>query len=317
MRTFPKLGGMKTSTDHLKSLTGKLNMQRKNGHENYCDVTLICDEERFSAHKAILSAASPYFECLLEGKFAESELDEIDLTESFDGPVILRDILEFIYTGNLVINSSNFCELLAASSLFLLNDAIKLLSQYLESSLVIANCLDIFELAFKYSLEDIYQLCVSIIQARMHDYFCHGSKILSVLPVTFIHLCEKDVFAFANKQNTANVIKEYIEHIRASDTQVSMETASKLYHIAEINRVLDVNRLFEGLCEIADNKESVDEEGNVSKSAPKATMPMARMPIKSKEMNCSFSKEERTVKWLSFLASYPRNQSGLSLPLHM
>ncbi len=260
MRIFPELGGLKTSTDYLESLTRKLNIQRKNGHEAYCDVTLICNGERLFAHKAILSAASPYFECLLEGQFAESRLDVIDLTESLDSPETLRDILEFIYTGSLVIDGSNFRSLLGAASLFLLNDAIKLLSEYLKGSLVISNCLYIFELAFKYSLDDLSLLCLNMIQARMHDYFRHGSKMLAILPETFIHLCTQDVFTHTRKQDTANVIKEYIENLRASDTEVSKESVSRLYEIAEYYGVADISSLFEGWCEIVEKEENVNEE---------------------------------------------------------
>ncbi len=256
MRIFPRCGGLKTSHDYINSLMGKLNIQRKNGHDDYCDVTLMCRGAKFPAHKAILSAASPYFECLLEGKFAECNLNEIDLTESIDDPEILECILEFIYTGKLLIQGSNFRELLSASSLLLLNDATELLSEYLRASLVIANCLDIFELAFKYSLEDIYKLCNQMIQSRMHDYFCNGSKMVDVFPETFVHLYDQDVFIHTRKEDTANVIKEYVENLKATSAEVSQETVARLYEIAESNKVTDINIIFEKWL-IADKEESV------------------------------------------------------------
>ncbi len=268
MRIFPRCGGLKTSDDHINSLTAKLNIQRKNGHEDYCDVTLMCSGTRFSAHKAILSAASPYFECLLEGQFAESKLREIDLTESFDDPDILECILDFIYTGKLLIQGNNFRELLGASSLLLLNNAIELLSEYLKASLVIANCLDIFELAFKYSLEDISHLCRGMIQARMHDYFCIGSKMLAVPPETFVHLCEENVFIHTSKHDATNVIEEYIENLKAETTEVSQEIVGRLYSIAESNGVMDIDSVFQGWL-IIDKKESVSSPIRKSRSVNK------------------------------------------------
>ena len=126
MRIFPECGGLKPSPGHVNSLTAKLNQQRKTGNEDYCDITLTCSGSRFPVHKAILSASSPYFECLLESQFAERTQNEIDLTESITDPEILECILEFIYTGNLLIEGSNFRELLGASSLLLLNGATEL-----------------------------------------------------------------------------------------------------------------------------------------------------------------------------------------------
>ncbi len=99
-----------------------------------------------------------------------------------------------------------------------------------------------------------------MIQARMHDYFRHGSKMLEILPETFIHLCTQDVFTHTRKQDTANVIKEYIENLRASDTEVSKETVSRLYEIAEYYGVADISSLFEGWCEIVDKEENVNKE---------------------------------------------------------
>ncbi len=253
MRIFPECGGLKNSSGHVNSLTRKLNEQRKNGNEDYCDITLTCGGTRFPVHRAILSASSPYFECLLEGHFAERTQNEIDLTESITDPETLECILEFIYTGNLLVEGSNFREVLGASSLLLLNDAIDLLSEYLKNSLVIANCLEIFELAFKYSLESISQLCLHIIQARMHDYFCHGSKILALTPEVFLHLCNQNVFTDTSKQNTSNVIKEYVENLKAAATEVSQETVRELYRIAECHSIANIHSLFGGW--LVDNKE--------------------------------------------------------------
>ncbi len=246
MRIFPNCGGLKTSDGYISSLTKSLNAQRKSGHEEYCNVTLTCNGVRFSAHKSILSASSPYFECLLQGHFVESRLKEIDLSESIGDPDVLEQMLEFIYTGKVLIDGNNFCELLGASTILLLNDVTELLHEYLKSSLVIANCLEILEISYKYSLCNISQVCCSMIRARMHDYFCHGSKMVAVLPETFVHLCEQGVFTNTTKQDKCAVIKEYIENLKVSAMQVSQETASKLYQIAESEGIADAEKLFEG-----------------------------------------------------------------------
>ncbi len=261
MRIFPECGGLKTSPGHVTSLTAKLNEQRKTGNEDYCDITLTCSGTRFPVHKAILSASSPYFECLLEGQFAERSQNEIDLTESISDPETLECILEFIYTGNLLVEGSNFRELLGASSLLLLNNATELLTEYLKNSLVIANCLDIFQLAFKYSLGNISQICLNIIQARMHDYFCHGSKMLAVPPEMFVHLYNQNAFAHTSNQDIINVMKEYLEHLKASAAEVSQRTLKELYCIAQGNGIS--NSVFEGWL-VHDQRENSDEKPSVT-----------------------------------------------------
>ena len=262
MRIFPECGGLRKSSDHVTSLTEKLNQQRKAGHEDYCDITLICSGTRFPVHKAILSASSPYFECLLEGHFAERTQNEIDLTESISDPETLECILEFIYTGGLLVEGSDFRELLGASSLLLLNNAIELLSEYLKNSLVIANCIDIFELAFKYSLENICGFCLSIMQAHMHDYFCHGTKMFAVSPELFVHLCNHNVFFHTSNQNKTNLVREYIENLKAIGTEVSQGIVRELYQIAEFHDIPEMHSLFKDLLE--DDIEILAKQTHVS-----------------------------------------------------
>ncbi len=217
MRLFPSCGGLKTSESHLTSLTTNLKTQRKQNC-NYCDITLICGGTRLSAHKTILVAASPYFECLIEGHFAESKSNEVDLTAAMAGdPETLENILDFIYTGKLLIQGNNFRNLLDACSMLLLNGAIELLTEYLKDSLVIVNCLEIFELAFKYSLKDISQVCISMIKSRMRDYFCHGERLFSVPPDIFLYLCKQNVFFHLSKEHTQVLIKEYTQNLKDLD----------------------------------------------------------------------------------------------------
>ncbi len=229
MRIFPALGGLRTSESHVKMLTRQLNQQRKDDDADYCDITLVCGSTSYLAHKAILVAASPYFECLLGGQFAESTQNEIDLSESIGDPETLESVLEFIYTGKLLIHGNNFRDLLAACTLFLLTNATELLSGYLKKSLVIANCLEIFELAFKYSLEDLLKLCLGTIRSRMHDYFRHGGKLLVVPPEIFVHLCEENVFVHMNRRDTGVLITEYIENLKSVGSEISEDIVKKLY----------------------------------------------------------------------------------------
>ncbi len=246
MRIFPKCGGPKTSESHLISLTTKLNVQRKNENEEYCDITLVCGGTQFSAHKVILAAASPYFECLLGSQFAESKQNEIDLSESIGNAETLDKVLEFIYTGSLLIDGDNYRDLLSACTLFLLTGATDLISEYLKNSLVIANCLEIFELAYKYSLEDISKICLGMIRSRMHDYFCHGAKLLPVPPEIFIHLYEENVFNHRQENDTKVAVREYIVNLKAGGSEISQNTITKLYQIAKDADTEDICSLFEG-----------------------------------------------------------------------
>ncbi len=203
------------SQKHMSSLGNNLNNQRKTGSR--CDTTLICGDQKFRAHQNILCAASEYFSCLLDGGFSESRQEEIDLTESIGDPEILECLLEFIYTGTMNITAETFRELLDSASMLLLPGGQELVSEYLTNTLVIGNCLEIYTLAYKYSLQPLSELCLTIIKARMHDYFIHGSKLLEIPPEVLTHLLKENVFVRSNKPDVSKAIDEYINNLDAGN----------------------------------------------------------------------------------------------------
>ncbi len=79
----------------------------------------------------------------------------------------------------------------------------------------------------------------------MHDYFCHGSKLLAVTPEVFVHLCNQDIFAHTSKQDTTNVIKDYVQNLKTNATEVSQDIVKELYTIAECNGTANIDSLFE------------------------------------------------------------------------
>ena len=93
-------------SDHLKHLMIKMMKTTE-----YADVTLMCDDFQFKAHKSILSACSP-------------ELDKIIKQTPEKDPVIylrgvhskeIEALIEFMYLGRTKINAKDLPELLAVA----------------------------------------------------------------------------------------------------------------------------------------------------------------------------------------------------------
>lgn len=81
---------------HLNQLSELLNSQRESG--SMTDVTVVCGEKEFPAHKLILSATSNYFRTMFssgctEGTNTRIELPSVTAKE-------MEIILQFIYMGN-------------------------------------------------------------------------------------------------------------------------------------------------------------------------------------------------------------------------
>ncbi|KAJ6651289.1 hypothetical protein lerEdw1_021115, partial [Lerista edwardsae] len=104
--------------NHAKQLLLQLNQQRAKGF--LCDVIIVVENALFRAHKSILAASSMYFKSLV----LHDNL--INLDTDMVNPTVFRQILDFIYTGKLLMtdqpSEQNFNALLTAASYLQLHD---------------------------------------------------------------------------------------------------------------------------------------------------------------------------------------------------
>ena len=70
-----------------------------------CDTTIRAEGQDFAAHKCVLSAASAFFRALFSSQMKETKNNMVELPEAKSNTV--SDVLQFIYTRKVSINSSN------------------------------------------------------------------------------------------------------------------------------------------------------------------------------------------------------------------
>lgn len=118
---------------HGDSILAALNNQRDSGE--FCDITVVVDHHRFSAHKCVLTANSPYLQSLLSNGNDGLFLRQIT-AESF------KAILDFMYTSRLKVKPSNIQDVLCAAKILQVKSVISICCRYLESQIQdIANSL--------------------------------------------------------------------------------------------------------------------------------------------------------------------------------
>ena len=139
----------------------RLNMQRR---QNYlCDITLVAKEgKEFKAHRNILSAASPFFSKLFQSDMRENEEGVIRFEEISES--ILADILKFIYTGSIKVNSENAMNLIMAGDYLLLESLKIIAGRFLENKMSTDNCISTFHFAEKYRCEELVLCSTKFIQ---------------------------------------------------------------------------------------------------------------------------------------------------------
>ncbi|XP_051515956.1 zinc finger and BTB domain-containing protein 17-like isoform X2 [Myxocyprinus asiaticus] len=92
---------------HSAKVLGQLNEQRQLGV--LCDCTFVVDGIDFKAHKAVLAACSAYFRTLF---LDQNDVVHLDISNAAG----LEQVLEFMYTAKLTLNSQNLEDVLAVAT---------------------------------------------------------------------------------------------------------------------------------------------------------------------------------------------------------
>ncbi len=142
---------------HLTRLSSGLNQLRQQA--SFCDVNIIVGDQRFPAHKAVLSSTSDYFQGMFSSGFQESTMSEVTIPgteESF------AQILDFAYTGHFTLSLQTVTDILKMACYMMLTDAVELCAEYLidvKNQLTIEDCFEIWSIARNHNdLSDVAQL---------------------------------------------------------------------------------------------------------------------------------------------------------------
>ena len=190
-------------------LLKRLNLQR--GQNYLCDITLVANGgKEFKAHRNVLSAASPFFEKLLQSEMKEKEEGVIRFEDISE--LILADILEFIYTGSVEINETNATDLIIAAE-YLLIEGLKTKSgRYLEQQqMTSSNCISTLNFAEKYRCEE---LVINSTKFMLENFasVAESEEFLSLKAEELETWISNDEIRLSAEEDVLKIILNWIEH---------------------------------------------------------------------------------------------------------
>ncbi|XP_060872838.1 kelch-like protein 2 [Metopolophium dirhodum] len=116
----------------------------RNG-EILCDIKLETDDNKIiTAHFVVLSAASPYFHAMFTN-FAERNHDLVEMRHIDYSALLL--LVNFIYTGQIVVTEEKVQDLLPAADLLQFQGVKEACCDFLQSQLCPTNCISINNIA--------------------------------------------------------------------------------------------------------------------------------------------------------------------------
>lgn len=169
----------------------------------HCDIDIKIQNDIFSCHKVILSAASKYFDAMFSSGLQESRSKSIQLNDVSSG--IFADILAFLYCGKDVIYSENVEDLLKASSLLQMACLQEQCESFLIDQICSENCLGLWLTAKSY-------ICVKLQEATWPFILDH-----------FEEVWENDEFVKLSLEDLLTIIKD--DDLRVSQEELTCQAA--------------------------------------------------------------------------------------------
>ena len=115
-----------------------------------CDYTIIAEGQSFKTHRNVLAAVSDYFRAMLTGSMLEARQDHVDLKGVTANAVKL--LLDFAYTGELLLNLDDVMEVLAGACHLQMRTAIDICCQFLIGEISSKSVIDILNIAEMFTL---------------------------------------------------------------------------------------------------------------------------------------------------------------------
>ncbi|XP_071836675.1 actin-binding protein IPP-like isoform X3 [Apostichopus japonicus] len=137
----------------------------------FTDITLAVGKNRIQAHRLVLCAASPYFEAMFMSGLSETDQNVVEIHGVAERHLQL--LLDFIYSGELLIDSDDVQELLAAADLFQVTEVVDACCSYLKREFHPTNCLGIMNLAEAFSCTDLSSKASTFAQRNFIEVVRH------------------------------------------------------------------------------------------------------------------------------------------------
>lgn|SRR5690349_17203853 len=106
------------------------------------DISLVVGENRYPAHRVILSASSEVFQCmLLNPQWQECKESVIHLVEDPQSSRVFPQFLKYLYTGQVRISIETAMPLLSLADKYNIKDLIVLCRDYMSKNIAVAGCI--------------------------------------------------------------------------------------------------------------------------------------------------------------------------------
>ncbi|NWX82966.1 KLH29 protein, partial [Nothoprocta pentlandii] len=176
---------------HFTEMLKELNQQRR--AKEFTDLKIIVEGKEFEVHQNVLASCSLYFKDLIKRSPRDGSRsgEKLELAMSNLTADVLELLLEFVYTGSLIIDSANAKTLLEAASKFQFHTFCKVCVSFLEKQLTASNCLGILAMAEAMQCTELYNMAKAY-ALQIFPEVANQEEILNISKDDFISYMSND-----------------------------------------------------------------------------------------------------------------------------
>ncbi len=195
--------------EYPKDLLHRLDELRRSGHFGFCDVILRVENQDFTSHKNILAACSDYFYAMFNGNMKESRERVVKL--SGVNPEIMKHVLRYIYTGEIMLQPDNVELVLQAANLMLIKSLKEACCKYLMNALNVGNCLGMQGFAEAYACTELHEAITKFIHENF-GYVTHNEEFLILSAQQLNSLLGSDELSVLNEEKVYEALVRWVKY---------------------------------------------------------------------------------------------------------
>uniref|UniRef100_A0A672NTT8 Kelch like family member 29 n=1 Tax=Sinocyclocheilus grahami TaxID=75366 RepID=A0A672NTT8_SINGR len=208
---------------HPKEMLKELNQQRR--EKEFTDLKIIVEGKEFEVHQNVLASCSLYFKDMVKRLSGENRNGEkMQLTMSNISSDVLELLLEFVYTGSLIIDSANAKTLLEAANKFQFNTFCKVCVSFLEKQLTAANCLGVLAMAEAMQCTELHNMAKAFALQNFPDV-AGQDEILNISKEDLVSYMSNDSLNTKAEELVYETVIKWIKKDPSCRVQVGEELA--------------------------------------------------------------------------------------------
>uniref|UniRef100_A0A336MRY9 Kelch-like protein diablo n=1 Tax=Culicoides sonorensis TaxID=179676 RepID=A0A336MRY9_CULSO len=197
------------SSSYVNKVLQNLNTLRLDSR--FCDVEIVAGKSVFKAHRVVLSSASSYFEAMFRPELGLSEGTQKTVTLHSIDPHILKQLIDFIYTGKVEIDQKNVQELLAAADMLQIVEVVDGCCEFLVRELHPSNALGILRFAETHSCDSLIKSAQTFVNSHFPEVALE-QELLDIDSNLLIRLIASEALRVDSECQVFNAALRWIKH---------------------------------------------------------------------------------------------------------